>query len=38
MRTHRRRIMDGVMPGQTIVMVYSEAMALTLEKKMAAAQ
>jgi len=30
--------MDGVTLGQTIVMVYAEAMALTLEKKMAAAQ
>ena len=30
--------MDGVTLGQTIVMVYSEAMALTLEKKMATAQ
>jgi len=30
--------MEGVSLGQTIVMVYAEAMALTLEKKMAAAQ
>lgn len=30
--------MDGVTLGQTIVMVYSEAMALTLEKKVATAQ
>jgi hypothetical protein len=30
--------MEGVTLGQTIVMVYSEAMALTLEKKMAVAQ
>jgi hypothetical protein len=30
--------MEGVTLGQTIVMVYSEAMALTLEKKVAVAQ
>ncbi len=30
--------MEGVTLGQTVVMVYAEAMALTLEKKMAAAQ
>jgi len=30
--------MDGVTLGQTIVMVYAEAMALTLEPKAAAAQ
>ena len=30
--------MEGVKLGQTIVMVYAEAMALTLEKKMVAAQ